>query len=104
LIIGINQYWDDSIPDLENPINDAKKLHQVLTTTYNFKDENITLLQVEKISKDLIRVLVLADFYLEFNSSLEFRDYINSNFDEFNENFLPLYVLKKLKLDSYLEL
>ena len=63
-----------------------------------------TFLKVEKLPKDLIRVLVLADFYLEFNSSLEFRDYINSNFDEFNENFLPLYVLKKLKLDSYLEL
>jgi hypothetical protein len=63
-----------------------------------------TFLKVEKLPKDLIRILVLADFYLEFNSSQEFRDYINSNFDEFNENFLPFFVLKKLKLDSYLEL
>ena len=60
--------------------------------------------RMEKLPKDLIRVLVLVEFYLEFNSSLEFRDYINSNFDEFNENFSPLYILKKLKLDSYLEL
>ena len=45
LIIGINNYNDDSIPDLVHPIPDAEKLHQTLTSLYNFEDDNTMLLK-----------------------------------------------------------
>lgn len=45
LIIGINQYDDPNLRDLDNPINDAQKLYDVLTTEYTFEKENITFLE-----------------------------------------------------------
>ncbi|NRF37968.1 caspase family protein [Pedobacter foliorum] len=44
LIIGIQDYNDESIPDLDQPIADAKSLHNILTTGYTFDEENVTLL------------------------------------------------------------
>ncbi len=44
LIIGINKYDDPKIPDLDNPIKDAKSMYDVLTTEYTFEEENIELL------------------------------------------------------------
>lgn len=45
LIIGVNNYADESLKDLDNPINDGQTLIQTLTSYYNFKAENITFLQ-----------------------------------------------------------
>ena len=45
LIIGINQYNDDSIPDLVHPISDAEKLHQTLISSYNFEEGDISFLR-----------------------------------------------------------
>ena len=45
LIIGIQDYDDPSINDLDNPIQDAEKLYSVLSSKYNFKQENITFLK-----------------------------------------------------------
>jgi len=39
LIIGIQDYDDPSINDLDNPITDAEKLYSVLSSKYNFKQE-----------------------------------------------------------------
>ena len=44
LIIGINDYNDDGIVDLENPVADAKVLKEVLLKHYTFKEENTKLL------------------------------------------------------------
>ncbi len=33
LIIGIDQYTDESIPDLDNPVRDAERIYQALLTT-----------------------------------------------------------------------
>jgi len=44
LIIGINDYKDERIVDLENPVPDAKELRDVLLKHYDFKDENTQLL------------------------------------------------------------
>jgi len=45
LIIGVQDYDDPSINDLDNPIQDAEKIYSVLSEKYNFKQENITFLK-----------------------------------------------------------
>lgn len=45
LIIGINQYRDPGITDLNNPVNDAQQLYKALVDNYNFKKENIRFLK-----------------------------------------------------------
>ncbi len=60
LIIGINDYKDDRIPDLKTPVNDARELAKVLKKDYGFKE--ITLLldreanstRIEKSLRQLI--------------------------------------------------
>ena len=44
LLIGINDYADDGIIDLDNPANDAKELKNVLQNYYTFAPENIKIL------------------------------------------------------------
>ena len=45
LIIGIDNYEDDEISDLDNPVKDARKLSQTLSRKYNFQEENITFIK-----------------------------------------------------------
>lgn len=45
LLIGVNEYQDPSITQLDGPISDANKLKDILTRKYTFEDENITFLQ-----------------------------------------------------------
>lgn len=45
LIIGINQYEDSGIQDLDNPVNDANSIKQVLESNYNFPSSQLTYLQ-----------------------------------------------------------
>ena len=56
LIIGIDQYRDPEIPDLDNPITDAKKLYNVLVKSYYFQKENIRFIK-NATRADLIRSL-----------------------------------------------
>jgi hypothetical protein len=56
LIIGINQYRDQEIPDLDGPIRDAEKLYNVLVKQYDFKEENIRFLR-DATNDDLNRSL-----------------------------------------------
>ena len=44
LIIGINDYVDDEIQDLDNPVKDAKELKRILQQYYTFDSENIEIL------------------------------------------------------------
>ena len=44
LIIGINDYVDDGILDLDNPVDDARELKRVLQSYYTFDPENIEIL------------------------------------------------------------
>lgn len=48
LIIGIDNYIDDKLPDLDNPINDAEKMYHTLTAHYNFSRNNMILLRDAK--------------------------------------------------------
>jgi WD40 repeat protein len=45
LLIGINDYEDPLINDLDNPIKDAESLSSVLLSKYTFQKENIILLK-----------------------------------------------------------
>jgi hypothetical protein len=56
LIIGIENYRDENIPDLENPIRDAEKVYNALITHYTFDPENIHMLR-DATRDDLIRAL-----------------------------------------------
>ena len=56
LIIGINNYRDKEIHDLDNPIKDAEKLYQTLIDNYQFEKENLKLVK-DATRADLIRSL-----------------------------------------------
>lgn len=45
IIMGANDYSDASITDLDNPINDATKLYNVLTDRYTFDPNNVIFLK-----------------------------------------------------------
>ena len=45
LIIGINEYEDPSLTNLDYPVNDAKKLYNILVSKYLFEKENVILLK-----------------------------------------------------------
>jgi len=45
LIMGANDYADDAITDLDNPINDATKLYNVLVNRYTFDPSNVIFLK-----------------------------------------------------------
>lgn len=45
LIIGVQDYDDPAINDLTNPINDAQRLYNILTTIYTFEPEDIIFLK-----------------------------------------------------------
>ena len=44
LLIGISNYDDPSITDLDNPVRDTRKIHEILKTRYTFNEEDIFLL------------------------------------------------------------
>ena len=48
LIIGVQNYNDPAFRNLENPIKDAHKLYDALTTYYNFNPNDIILLENPK--------------------------------------------------------
>ncbi len=45
LLIGIEEYEDPAILDLDNPIDDASALYDVLTKKYTFEEQNTILLK-----------------------------------------------------------
>ncbi|MEM9895218.1 MAG: caspase family protein [Bacteroidota bacterium] len=56
LVIGIDDYKSDDIQDLDNPVNDARKVADVLTTSYTFDPELLTLLK-NPTREEIIRAL-----------------------------------------------
>lgn len=73
LIIGVEDYVDHSITDLDQPVSDARTLYNVLVNNYTFESQNIKLLKnptKNKITESL-------DFFL-------------NNLTE-NDNFLIFY-------------
>jgi len=66
LIIGIEDYKDPDIPDLDNPVRDAKNVYRTLSTSYTFEPENLRMLKNPKRSEiiqelDELRSLITED-------------------------------------------
>ena len=45
LIIGIDNYRDPDLPDLQNPVKDAGKLHELLISRYSFHENEMVILR-----------------------------------------------------------
>jgi len=45
LIMGANDYQDESVTDLAQPINDAQKIYDVITTKYTFNPQDVIFLK-----------------------------------------------------------
>jgi len=56
LLVGINDYEDPAMNDLDNPINDATALRQTLLDNYTFESEHVQLIRNAK-REDIIRAL-----------------------------------------------
>jgi hypothetical protein len=69
LLIGINDYEDPAISDLDNPVNDTRKLYEILKTGYSFNEENITLL-VNATREEIISALDKLESKLTENENL----------------------------------
>ena len=69
LLIGISEYQDDNIADLENPIKDAQTLYDVLLSKYNFEKENIRFLK-NPTQKDIFLALENLGRTLTSNDNL----------------------------------
>jgi hypothetical protein len=59
LIIGNNEYADSKIGSLDEPIKDAQKVYDVLTTKYTFDKNNIRLLK----NADFDAIMSAFDFF-----------------------------------------
>ena len=73
LIIGVSEYTNPKIQDLNNePTNDAKELKRILTTYYTFEEQNITLLlnptnsEIIRKFDDLNKIITKNDNFLIF--------------------------------------
>jgi len=72
LIIGIQDYLDPNINDLDQPVKDAQALYDVLTKFYTFSRENVILLsnprrqQITKALDDLVEKVTPDDNLLIF--------------------------------------
>lgn len=69
LIIGIEEYLDSGITDLDNPVNDARQFKNALTSLYTFENENITLLMNPNKS-DIVKELMDLRLKLSSNDNL----------------------------------
>jgi len=69
LIIGIDNYNDPALVDLDNPITDATLLYSTLIGNYMFNPENITLLK-NPTRADIIKKLDELSYQLTKNDNL----------------------------------
>ncbi len=69
LLIGINEYRDDGIPDLDNPIRDAEAFHDALVNNYTFSPNHITFLK-NPTRSDIINELDLLRNRVTENDNL----------------------------------
>ncbi|MGB3005410.1 MAG: tetratricopeptide repeat protein [Chitinophagaceae bacterium] len=69
IMIAGNEYNDDNIPDLKNPIKDANDLKILLQTRYTFNAENIDTLY-NRSREDIMQAIVLRCNALTENDNL----------------------------------
>ncbi len=72
LVIGVNEYQDDDITDLDNPIEDAENLYRILLSKYTFNKENIIFLKNPVRSEMIIALDKLSNQLTENDNLLIF--------------------------------
>ena len=95
LIIGSEDYLSESIPDLEEPVNDAENLYKILTTHYTFNKDNVTLLKNPTKDDILSQLDNLVNTIGEYDNFLIF--YAGHGYwdDQFQEGYwLPVNATK----------
>ena len=72
LLIGVNDYADEKIESLDDPIKDASLLKEVITKKYTFEEEDITFLKNPTFEEIIVEFDILSrkitpeDFLLIF--------------------------------------
>jgi len=69
LIIGIEEYQDPAINNLDFPIDDAEKLYTTLTTQYTFSAENVILMK-NPTYKEIINTMDVLSSKITENDNL----------------------------------
>jgi hypothetical protein len=69
LVIGINEYSDPDLVDLDNPVTDATLLYSTLIGNYMFDPENVTLMK-DPSRADIISKLDELSYRLNRNDNL----------------------------------
>lgn len=69
LIIAIDEYNDYNLPKLDNPILDAERLYDVLTSKYTFNESNMTFLRNAR-REDIIKNLDMLSQKVTPNDNL----------------------------------
>ena len=69
LLIGINNYKDKDLDDLDHPIKDAESLYKTLIRNYSFEEENVNILKNPNRT-DIIRELDLLRDKITPNDNL----------------------------------
>lgn len=69
ILIGIDNYEDPTINDLNNPVTDARNLYEILKTSYSFNEEDIHLL-INAKREEIIAVFDELEFNLTENDNL----------------------------------
>jgi hypothetical protein len=69
LLIGISNYDDPAINDLDNPVKDARKLYEILRTSYSFNKEDVYLL-INVTREEIISTLDEIEMNLTENDNL----------------------------------
>ena len=69
LIIGINDYINDEFTDLDQPVNDAQKLYDILLSDYSFEEENMVFL-INPGREEIIRKFDKLENTLEESDNL----------------------------------
>ncbi|MCB9002208.1 MAG: caspase family protein [Bacteroidales bacterium] len=69
IIMGADDYQDNSIPDLDNPISDAQKLYDVLVDKYTFDKGNVVFLK-NPTREQMINTLDILTRKIDKNDNL----------------------------------
>ena len=72
LIIGINEYQDNDIADLDNPLKDAQSLYDILISKYTFNKEDIMFLKNPSRANMIIALDELSNKLTENDNLLIF--------------------------------
>lgn len=85
IIVGVDQYDDSEIIDLDNPVNDAERFYNVLIDNYSYKKEDVVVMSNSTKDEFLIQLDRFSEILNEEDNLLVFfagHGYWDENFSE----------------------